>query len=281
MLTRRQFTVAMAAATKRPISAVIIDGRHNHDWRETTPQLRQILVEANFSVDVATAPPDPSGLAAFRPSLAAYDVVVLNYTDFGNGGLWSPALESDFVEFVSRGGGVVIVHAASSAFPHWSQFNEIIGLGGWGGRDETSGPFLYFRDGVIIRDPSPRKGGHHGRQHAFVVTARTPEHPIMRGLPTKWRHGVDELFDTLRGPAKRLEVLATAWSDPATGGSGRHEPALFTVRYQEGRTYHTVLGHSVSAMRSPGFAATLQRGTEWAATGRVTQPSRTDIEAVA
>jgi uncharacterized protein len=281
MLTRRQFAVTMAAATKKPISAVIIDGRHNHDWRETTSQLRQILIEAQFRVDVATVPPASSGLAAFRPNLTAYDVVVLNYTDFGNDGRWSSGLESDFVKFVSRGGGVVVVHAASSAFPHWSEFNEIIGLGGWGGRDETSGPFLHFKDGVIVRDTSPRKGGHHGQQHAYVVASRSPEHPIMRGLPAKWRHEVDELFDTLRGPAKRLEVLATAWSDPATGGSGRHEPALFTVLYQEGRTYHTVLGHSASAMRSPGFVATLQRGTEWAATGRVTQPSRTDIEAVA
>jgi type 1 glutamine amidotransferase len=46
---------------------------------------------------------------------------------------------------------------------------------------------------------------------------------------------------------------------------------LFTVRYGRGRVFHTALGHAPEQMRSVGFIVTLQRGTEWAATGRVTQ----------
>ena len=39
----------------------------------------------------------------------------------------------------------------------------------------------------------------------------------------------------------------------------------------KGRIFHTTLGHDIAAMSCVGFITTLQRGTEWAATGKVTQ----------
>lgn len=267
MKSRRHF---LAASLVPPVAlraseraALIIDGRHNHDWQATTAELRKILSGAGFRVHVATAPPSNNELKSFRPNLSGYHVVLPNYTDFGNGGVWSNELKSDFESFVSTGGGVLIIHAASSAFPDWRAFNEITGLGGWGGRDERSGPYLHWGNGNVLRENAPAKGGHHGKQHEFIVVARAPSHPIFSGLPTEWRHAKDELFDTLRGPARNLELLATAWSDPATGGSGRHEPVMFTVRFGMGRVFHTTLGHSAEAMRSQRFVDTLQRGARW------------------
>lgn len=258
----------MAARASMPV--LIVDGRHNHDWRATTSELKSILEQAGFRVDVATAPPSNDALSSFLPEFARYRVVLPNYTDFGNGGEWAQAAKAAFSEYANAGGGIVVVHAASSAFPAWRQYNEICGLGGWGGRDERSGPYLRYSEGAVSRDVSPGKAGHHGPQHAFTITTRAPQHAIVSGLPAKWLHAKDELFDSLRGPAANLELLATAWSDPANGGSGRDEPALFTVKYGRGRVFHTTLGHSPEAMRSTGFRTTLQRGTEWAATGRVT-----------
>ena len=75
----------------------------------------------------------------------------------------------------------------------------------------------------------------------------------------------------LRGPAKNLTVLATAFDDPAQGGAGRHEPVLMTIAYGRGRVFHTTLGHNVPEMQSVAFIVTFQRGAEWAATGKVTQ----------
>jgi type 1 glutamine amidotransferase len=43
------------------------------------------------------------------------------------------------------------------------------------------------------------------------------------------------------------------------------------LNYGRGRVFHTTLGHDVNAMSSVDFVVTLQRGAEWAATGRVTQ----------
>ncbi len=251
-------------ALERPIRALIIDGQNNHDWRATTPVLREILDEPGiFSVDVATTPED---LAAFRPDYTRYDDVVSNY----NGADWPEETRKAFVDYVRAGGGFVSVHAADNSFPDWQEYNEMIGLGGWGGRSEKHGPMVYLKDGELVRDGSQGPGGSHGRQHAFQVTVHDTRHPITAGLPERWMHAEDELYSRLRGPAQNMRVLATAYDAPEMGGTGRHEPMMFTIAYGEGRVYHTPMGHDVDALRCVGFAFTLQRGTEWAATGRVT-----------
>ena len=77
-------------------------------------------------------------------------------------------------------------------------------------------------------------------------------------------HAKDELYDSLRGPAEGMHVLATTYSAPEKGGTGRNEPMLMTVEYGKGRVFHTVLGprrlldelcrfhHDVSARRRMG-----------------------------
>jgi type 1 glutamine amidotransferase len=146
------------------------------------------------------------------------------------------------------------------------------GLGGWYGRTEKHGPYVYLDEkGKVVRDTSPGDGGHHGPQHEFQIRTRDPKHPIMQGLPPVWMHTKDELYDKLRGPAENMHILATAHASPEFDGSGRHEPMLMTLEYGGGRVFHTVLGHADYSINCVGFITTLQRGTEWAATGKVTQ----------
>jgi uncharacterized protein len=153
----------------------------------------------------------------------------------------------------------------------------MIGLGGWGGRNEKSGPYIRLREGKFVLDTSRGSGGSHGRQHEFVVETRKKDHPITAGLPEKWMHATDELYDRLRGPAANLTVLATAFADPKTGGSGEHEPMLMVIEYDKGRVFHTTLGHADTAMKCVGFKLTFTRGCEWAATGKVTQEVPADF----
>lgn len=189
-----------------------------------------------------------------------------------NGAPWPDATREAFEKFVQGGGGFVCVHAANNSFPEWKAYNEMIGLGGWGGRTEKSGPYLRLRGASWTSDLTAGRGGSHGQQHDFVVATRAAAHPIMAGLPAKWLHGKDELYDRLRGPAQNVTVLASAFADPAKGGSGEEEPLLFAVAYGQGRVFHTALGHAMEALKCVGFATTLRRGTEWAATGKVTLP---------
>jgi type 1 glutamine amidotransferase len=84
-------------------------------------------------------------------------------------------------------------------------------------------------------------------------------------------HAGDELYAKLRGPGKNMTALATAHSDAKNHGTGYEEPMVMVLQYGKGRIFHTPMGHDVFALSCVGFTTVYQRGTEWAATGRVTQ----------
>jgi type 1 glutamine amidotransferase len=255
------------------LKALIVDGQNNHDWKATTPVLRKQLEDTGlFEVSVATSPPKGEDLSSFEPDFKAHDVVVLNY----NGkDLWSERTRKSLIDYVRGGGGLVIVHAANNAFETWPEYNDMIGLG-WRGPQFGRRLTLNDQGQPILTLPGEGPGAGHGPQHPYVVTIRDGDHPITRGLPREWMHATDELYHGQRGPAQNMRILATAYSAPAQKGTGAHEPLLWIIPYGQGRVFTTLLGHSVEAMQCVGFRVTLQRGAEWAATGKVT---RTDIPA--
>jgi hypothetical protein len=203
-------------------------------------------------------------------------VVVLNY-DNPDSPDWADGTKQDLEKYVGEGGGLVIFHCADNAFPTWKAFNEMIALGGWGGRTEKDGPYIRWRDGKIVRDMTPGPGGSHGPQHEYALDVREPNHPIMQGLPPSFMHSADELYNRLRGPAKNLTVLATSLSPKDKNGTGENEPMLMAIDYGKGRVFHTALGHGPDQLRSVAFIVTYQRGAEWAATGKVTQKVPADF----
>jgi type 1 glutamine amidotransferase len=293
------------------IRVVLIDGQNNHAWRATTPLLKRHLEACKrFTVDVATSPQIPSlhkpnkpknenneqamanyraalekyeaALPKFKKDLQAaqeafanwridfgkYDVVVSNY----NGQPWPKAINDALEERLREGKiGLVIVHAANNSFGGWKEYNEMIGLG-WRGNNAGERLILDDQGKEVIVPKGKGPGAGHGRKHAFKIVVRNADHPITKGMPREWMHTADELYHGLRGPGKNMKVLATAYSDKGTGGTGDHEPMIWTVSYGKGRVFHTPMGHDLDGMRCVGFLATLQRGTEWAATGKVTIP---------
>jgi len=275
------------------IKVLIVDGQNNHgDWPKITAMLKQYLeTSGKFTVDIQRsqftwrgdnwlkeyglsdgkeyqalkkAKTDPD----FKPDFSKYHVVVNN---FGYGAAdWPTETQAAFTKFISEGGGMVSIHAADNCFPGWKEYNEMIGLGGWGKRNEASGPYVYYNDkDEIVRDDSPGKGGNHGPQHEFELVVRDSEHPIMKGLPKSFLHAKDELYEQLRGPGINMKILATAFASPKKKGSGRHEPMLMALDYEKGRIFHSTLGHAAYSCEGVAFITTFLRGTEWAATGEV------------
>ncbi len=287
--------VALTAATltAAPMhKLMLLTGQSSqyHDWTKSAPLVKQYLEETGlFSIDVVTTPARGQDMSGFAPDFAGYAAVVVIY----EGDEWPAATKAAFTAYLKNGGGLVSIHDTDNAFPHWPEWNEMIGIGGWGlkpdggvgARDESWGPKIRWRDGHQVLDDSPGRANHPPR-HDFTVVTRAPQHPIMRGLPAEWLQAHDEIYSQLRGPAKNVEVLATARADKEKfpKSTGEDEPMLMTIAYGKGRVFHTTLGHvspkdtpPFPALRSVGFIVTLQRGTEWAATGKVTQPIPADF----
>lgn len=263
------------AAAADKLKLLIIDGQNNHTWQSMTPPMKAELEKTGrFTVDVATTPPGGApkeDWAKFRPDFSKYNVVLSNY----NGELWPEEVQLSLAKFVGNGRGLVIIHAANNAFPQWGEWNKMIGLG-WRGND--FGERLSFDDqGKLVRtEKGQGPGAGHGSQHEFVIDVREPEHPVMQGMPAHWLHANDELYHGQRGPTSDMHVLASAFASKEKGGTGAHEPMIWWIPYGKGRVFTTVMGHvggnDTRSIRCVGFITVMNRGSEWAATGKVTLP---------
>jgi len=269
---------ARAEAAPPRIKVMVLDGSSGpyHRWRVMTEVLVKELKETGlFDVSVVTAPGPGGDFSGFSPKWGDYRVVVMNYClsavpHCGPPGRWPDALRDSFAKYVRDGGGVVIFHGADNAFADWDAYNEMIGVGGFGGQDRGA-PHWYYKNGKLSSDKRAGPAGTHGARAPFQVVVRNINHPITKGLPLRWMHQGDELYADLRGPGRNMTILATAYSNPANQGSGLDEPCLMVLRYGRGRVFHTTFGHDVLAQSSVDGIVTFQRGVEWAATGRVTQ----------
>ncbi|MEI6177091.1 MAG: ThuA domain-containing protein [Verrucomicrobiota bacterium] len=290
------------AAAAEKLKVLIVDGQNNHAvWPKSTVMMKQYLEGTGlFEVEVArtrfisnykreqtwlplAGVPESEGLDKpmpdpnFSPDFSKYRLVVSN---FGFGAAdWPEATRKNLEKYMKDGGGLAVVHAADNSWGNWSEFNKMIGLGGWGGRTEKSGPYVYYgADGKIVRDDkTPGHCGGHGPQNEFLITMRDQTHPITKDLPNFWMHSKDECYSTLRGPAENMTILATAADSPELKKAGRNEPMLMVIDYGKGRVFHTTLGHDTEAFEGVGFIVTFLRGAEWAATGKVTQKIPADF----
>ncbi len=262
--------LSCAQSQHQSIEVALITGHtdKHHNWELMSAHVTRVLTEnPRFNTCII----DVNEMEEESIRFSDFDVVIMNINDV----TWCDEAKENFERYMAAGGGMVVLHEADNAFPEWEAYNEMIGLGGWGGRsDIESGPYFYYLDGEFITDSlTVGAAGAHGKRVPFEITLRDTEHPITKGLPSTWSHTDDELYGSLRGPAKNIHPLATAFSSSQSGGTGKEELVLFTIDYHKGRIFHTVLGHTGKefdeSLKNRGFDVTLLRGTEWAATGEV------------
>jgi uncharacterized protein len=167
-------------------------------------------------------------------------------------------------DYVSGGGGLVVVHSALAGLSGRQPFDGLIGAG-WRGADYGSTLSFSEAGERIVRAPGDGRGAAHPPLMEFQVHTHGADHPITDGLPRAWMQANDELYYSLRGPLGEMNVLATARAP-----NGEYAPILWTRSHGQGRVFVTTLGHHLPSIDSVGFMTTLTRGLEWAATGEVT-----------
>jgi len=284
----------LSFSAEAKLKVLIVDGQNNHEvWPKSTIMMKQYLEETGlFEVDICRTKftwkgerekaylplagvgetqdlKEPKADPDFFPAFKKYDVVVSN---FGwKAADWPEETQKALEKFMKKGGGFVSVHAADNSFPDWHEYNKMIGLGGWGDRNEKNGPYVYYtNEGVLVRDTTPGSAGAHGPQHLVPITVRVANHPITKGMPEVWMTTKDECYAKLRGPGENMTILATGKDMSGKAPTDRHEPMLIVLDYGKGRVFHTTLGHDDYSCEGVGFIVSFIRGVEWAATGKVT-----------
>lgn len=233
-------TIATAEAAEGKLRVLVLSGSNNHNWKETTPVIKMVLEQSGrFAVDVTEDVPNLKA-DAFAP----YAVILSNYNDFGKNPSvsWSPETKKAFLDHLAKGHGFLALHAGSSVFYDWPEFQAYC-CGTW--KDGTS----------------------HGAIHVNEVSFGGTNSPITAGLKPFWIR--DEFWQKiLVAPGAKAHAAVTP--DPKSGGSGKPEPILFTTTIGKGRGCGYFLGHDTTTMKNTAWQTLLQRATEWCATGKVT-----------
>jgi type 1 glutamine amidotransferase len=149
----------------------------------------------------------------------------------------------DIEQFLSRGGGFVILHPAviiPKGVNLVDETAELIGLA-W--------EYDYTR-------------WRHG-QMALKISAA--DHPICLGLP-ETIDLLDEAYWPLKGDRSKVTILAT--SDETISEDSdqtKPEPMFYTYQYRKGRVFSCILGHYTWTFDDPYFRILMLRGMAWAA----------------
>jgi len=229
-----------ASAPKKPaqIKVLLITGDDvgAHPWREISETTREILVgSGKFDVKVSEDPLILESAAALKN----YDAIVFTIYAQKQGELPAQAQEN-LLNYVKSGKGFFVQHLATASFPKWDEFGKLCGRKWVMG---TSG---------------------HGPRSVFESKIVDKEHPITKGLTNFTTD--DELYAKLQGN-EDIHVLIEADS----GWSKKTEPLVFVKNYGQGRVVHNAYGHDRKALMTPSVQKIIIRGTEWAATGKVTE----------
>jgi len=232
--------VAMMAACTgtEKIKTLIItgQGKDNFVWMTRTQAAQQILDETGlFATNILMSPPQGQDMSQFNPDFSKYDLLVIDY----EGDAWPKKTTASYMDFVNKGGGVVMLNSKSD-------------------------PGTPVPSTVTV-----------SKRHDFEVRTRIGNHPVTNGLPVRWLHPKDVIVHGTPLAGEDVQILASAFSDTTFAGSGKPEPVLVARNLGQGRIFMTMLGtpdlDENQASQCAGFIVTLQRGAEWAATGKVTQ----------
>jgi uncharacterized protein len=228
---------AANAAAAAKIKVLLITGDDvtpAHNWQETSAATRDILTSSGkFDVKIC----EDAGILDSNSSLQRYDLVFLAMYNAKTPTLSATAKEN-LLNFVKGGKGFAVSHLGSASFKEWDEFKGLCGRAWVMG---TSG---------------------HGPRSVFKVRIADANDPITKGLADF--EADDELYAKMQGDVP-IHVLATADSD----WSHQTEPLAFTLEYGRGRVFHEAFGHDGKALANPAVKTIIQRGCEWAATGKV------------
>jgi uncharacterized protein len=267
--------------TEKRLRVLIISGQNSyeHDWTGVDNDLRRIFQDTGrFDVRV-DEDFDHGNLATLKD----FDVVLLNYSsrwvyNDKTEHRWSPEAEKALFDYVREGGGLVAYHSSFTFGYNWPEYRRLVGA---------------------VMEPATSRRSPPG---GFPIHIVDRNDPITKGMREYiWTYNDDMYTNMSFDPAAHVHVLATAHDSSASykpelagpkypiaaytpeklakmKGMDADHPQAWTSEYGKGRVFSITLGHDEVALAFAGFDTLLLRGTEWAATGKVTIPVMEDAK---
>lgn len=213
---------------------LIAGGGSAHDFDRWFNQANVTMLNAAGFAANYTDKPDE-----IAPALANADVLYLATNQ-----KLPEAARKGIFDFANAGKGLMVVHAGGwYNWPDWPEFNRQLVAGGT---------------------------RSHEKFGEFEVTVDNPDHPVMAGVPARFKI-TDELYRYARdtnGPP--IQVLATGTSLT----SGESYPVVWIVKHPNARIVVNTLGHDGKAHEHPAFQTLLRNGANWAAGNKVEASKR-------
>jgi len=263
------------------LKVLIISGQNSyeHDWTGVNNMLRTMMQDTRrFDVRI-TEDFDQGTL----DTLKAYDVVLLNYSSRWNYAdpkqhIWSDQAFKALYQYVREGGGLVAYHSSFTWGRDIPEYKRMVGATMLPGSSRRAPP------------------------GAFPVHIVDRDHPITQGMREFiWTYNDDMYTNMSFDPEAKIHVLATAHDSAAaydprlTGpkypaaaytpeklkamkGLDADHPQVWTADYGKGRVFAITIGHDEVSVHFEPLQTLILRGTEWAATGKVTLPVLTEAK---
>lgn len=232
--TREQIPDALApspsqpAVSSQPLSIVLVASKQDHglgqhDYPAWQTNWHSLLQQS----------PDTQVTDAWEwPSAEQFQTAKVLVFYFWNHD-WNAERLRQLDEYFARGGGVVLLHAATIADKNPEQLAARFGL---------------------AAQPGPTKYLHTPFNLKFVAS---DNHPITRKLPTQIRF-LDEPYWPMIGDTNKVQVLATTELD------GQAWPMMWTFQNGKGRVFGSIPGHYAWTLDDPLFRILVLRGIGWA-----------------
>ena len=224
-----------ASTGRKEINVLIVGGGSSHDFEKWFHKADSETLSKLPGVKTSYTS-KPGEVAAQLPKL---DVLVQTSNQPFDGA----ELREGIFEFAKAGKGLVLVHPAIwYNWKDWPEYNKTLVGGGSRGHDKLG---------------------------EFEVTVEVPTHPLMIGVPTKFRI-VDELYYFQKADGGTpIEVLATGKSPI----NGKVYPVVWVTKHAQAPIACITLGHDGRAHELEAYQRLLQNSVTWAA-GKQVHPKK-------
>jgi len=228
-------SLAVTASAQQKENTRVLHFTGGHDFeREPFMKMFQDNPDITFK-----AVEHPNAHAMLRPDAAKdFDVLVLY-------DMWqdiSDQAKGDFVDWLKRGKGLVVIHHAIASYQTWPEYSKIIGA------------HYYLAKTNVNGVEKARSAYQHGVH--FKLTIVDPAHPVTKGVSDFEIH--DETY-------KFFDVYETCHALVKTEEPLSNPVIHWAKNYGDARVVYMQSGHDHYAYDNPNYQKILRNAIQWTA----------------